>query len=263
MIDKGYSHDRAEIIVDSRLLLRVSTFLEYWGLFLARWLNVAAHAGRSMVGVAGDLMRSCEGGLDPKPWALLRRWKKDGFTRRRDINRMVGQCVRWHNLWAQLAPSGVAHLAEFNGQGGTPCLCGELRQRRVARGHADIARGPGEAEQIAAIKNGHGHTPLQTAIIHSEVEAVAVLAGYTGRINHASNVRLVRQTAATSRRCEELMRALRVSDDKTERSAARCDASARSAPTSAARRAAAEGGGGRAGTARPRESGRRPPALRL
>ena len=175
----------------------MSTLLEYWGLFLARWLNEAAHAGRSNVGGASDLFKSCDVALDPKPRSLLRRFAKDGFARRRDINKMVGQCLRKHGLWSALAPSGIAHAAEFNAQGWNALhFAASFGNVEVLEDMLSIARGPDEAEQIAAIKNGH-HTPLQTAIIHSEVEAVAVLAGYTGGINHASNVRLVRQTAAT------------------------------------------------------------------
>ena len=45
------------------------------------------------------------------------RGAKDGFARRRDINKMVGQCLRKHGLWSALAPAGIGHIAEFNAQG--------------------------------------------------------------------------------------------------------------------------------------------------
>ena len=87
---------RAEIVVDSRLLLRTSTLLEGWAVMLARWALEASATGLAQAGPASDFLAVCAKSLDPPPAALLRRARRDGVVRRAHLARAIGQCLRHH-----------------------------------------------------------------------------------------------------------------------------------------------------------------------
>ena len=161
---------RAEIVVDSRLLLRTSTLLEGWAVMLARWSLEASATGLAQAGPASDFLAVCAKSIDPPPAALLRRARRDGVVRRAHLARAIGQCLRHHSLWPAMAPEGEHNCAEYT-RGGWTAL-----HFAAAFGSAQIVEDLLALGASMAPLTRSGLTPLHVACAHGEVAAVAALA---------------------------------------------------------------------------------------
>ena len=166
---------RAEIVVDSRLLLRTSTLLEGWAVMLARWALEASATGLAQAGPASDFLAVCAKSIDPPPAALLRRARRDGVVRRAHLARAIGQCLRHHSLWPAMAPEGEHNCAEYT-RGGWTAL-----HFAAAFGSAHVVEDLLALGASMAPLTRSGLTPLHVACAHGEVAAVAALAAAGAR----------------------------------------------------------------------------------
>ena len=204
---------RAEIVVDSRLLLRTSTLLEGWAVMLARWALEASATGLAQAGPASDFLAVCAKSIDPPPAALLRRARRDGVVRRAHLARAIGQCLRHHSLWPTMAPEGEHNCAEYT-RGGWTAL-----HFAAAFGSAHVVEDLLALGASMAPLTRSGLTPLHVACAHGEVAAVAALAAagarnptYLTAPDSAGRtaVQLAIESAPTAERCEALLAALGV-----------------------------------------------------
>ena len=226
---QGEEVDVSLTMKDARILLRVATMLERWGASLARYINEAADPERlaeppldpddeapAPKGAHEQLFVSCADALEPKPEALLSRAQVDGFVQRFDVNRALGQCFAYHNLWSQMAPDKALNV-------GVQRPSVELRppRRGVWLGRRPRRPPRGGRPRRCEHREPAGHTALQVAIAHGSVELVRMLIEIESEASpdyiarRQATLDLALRVAPTLERCLGLLEALEVSADAT------------------------------------------------